>query len=124
MGLFYRQTGSLGERAAANFLRDRGYEIIAVNYRTRFGEIDIIATYLDYIVFVEVKTRDENSIAQPREFVVKSKQQKIIKTALMYIQYSDIDLQPRFDVIEVYTGQMGKTKDIIHLENAFDGSDL
>ena len=72
----------------------------------------------EFIVFVEVKARNENSIALPREFVDEQKQAKIIATAGLYIQKYNVELQPRFDVIEIYM-QNNKVKSIKHLENAF-----
>ncbi len=122
MGRYNNQTGAIGERAAANFLRDKGYKLLSVNYKTRFGEIDIIAQKGEYIVFAEVKTRGINAIAQPREFVGKGKQQKIIRAALSYMQYSRTELQPRFDVLEVFTDIKGNITELKHIENAFDGS--
>ncbi|MCR4925474.1 MAG: YraN family protein [Clostridiales bacterium] len=114
--------GMYGERCAARFLRDKGYKIITANYTTRLGEIDIIASDEKYIIFVEVKARGENSIAQPCEFVDENKQRKILSTAQLYLSsYPSDDLQPRFDIIEVFLDDNNKMKKINHIENAFDG---
>lgn len=110
--------GVIGERKAANFLIKKGYMIVDTNYRSRFGEIDIIAKNKKVLVFVEVKTRSTSSIARPKEFVDYSKQQKIIATAQLYLQSEKTSLQPRFDVIEVYCDN-NIIKSIKHLENAF-----
>ena len=110
--------GGLAERKAANYMRKKGYDLIEHNYNTRFGEIDLIFEYNDMIIFTEVKARNENSIALPREFVDEQKQAKIIATAGLYIQKYNVELQPRFDVIEIYM-QNNKVKLIKHLENAF-----
>ena len=112
--------GMYGERCVARFLRDKGYKILSANYRTRLGEIDIIACDSKYIMFVEVKTRGENSIALPREFVDNSKQKKIISTANIYMSTYNTELQPRFDVAEVYLDKKGKLKEINYIDNAFD----
>ena len=119
-------SGSAGEVLAARFLRDKGYEIAAVNFHSRFGEIDIIARNAHYIVFVEVKTRDGNSLYAPREAVTVSKQRKIIKTAALYLQTHASDLQPRFDVVEVYTqkAQPMAACEIDHIQGAFEAGDL
>lgn len=110
--------GRLAEMKSANYLRQKGYELIEHSYSCRFGEIDLICEYNGYIVFVEVKARNENSIAMPREFVDSRKQEKIIATASLYIQKYKVKLQPRFDVIEIYL-ENNRVKSIKHLENAF-----
>ena len=110
-----RQRGSQGEAAAANFLNGKGYRVISTGYRTRFGEIDIIAEYKEFIVFVEVKLRKNANFAHAREHVGKTKQRKIITTAGLWLARYKSQLQPRFDVIEVYT----ENPEINHIENAF-----
>ena len=110
--------GSAGETAAANYLRRKRYKILEQNYSCRFGEIDIIAQKGEYIVFVEVKTRKNEDFAMAREFVTYSKQQRILKTAMLWLQQNEMDLQPRFDVIEV-VGE-GFRRTIRHIENAFE----
>ena len=115
--------GVAGEVLAARFLRDKDYEILAGNYHSRFGEIDIIAADDEYIVFVEVKSRAEDSYYLPREAVTAQKQRRIIKTALHYIAYNPDPRQMRFDVIEVVTAKDDPLKalDLRHIENAFGG---
>jgi len=77
--------GVAGEVLAARFLRDKGYRIMSSNYRSRFGEIDIIAQNGQYIVFVEVKARSENSFYMPREAVTEDKQEKILEFLTDYV---------------------------------------
>ncbi len=111
-------SGAIAERYAANFLRRKKYQLIEYNYSTRFGEIDLIFTKGKYIIFVEVKSRDENAIAEPKEFVDSSKQKKIIATSQLYMSTHSVELQPRFDIIEVICSN----DEILyakHLENAF-----
>lgn len=115
------EIGLYGERQAARFLRDKGYKIISANYRTRLGEIDIVASKGKFIAFIEVKTRGENSIALPREFVDRSKQNKIITAAETYLAGNSTKLQPRFDIIEVYLDKDKKQKSINHIKDAFQG---
>ncbi len=111
--------GKLGEIAAANYLRKKKYVIEAVNYTSRFGEIDIIARNKKYICFVEVKTRDKSlPIASAAEFVDENKQRKIGLVASQYLVNFPTKLQPRFDVIEVLS-EKGKIISVKHLENAF-----
>ena len=110
--------GKLWAIEAANYLRKKRYKLICANFSTRFGEIDLIVKNRKYICFVEVKQRDIGSIALPKEFVTASKQQKIISSAKLYLSSNKTDLQPRFDVIEIYTKD-NKMNSIKHLENAF-----
>ena len=120
--------GAAGEVIAARFLREKGYDILAVNSRSRLGEVDIIAADQQVIAFVEVKTRDENGMEEsPREAVTREKQEKIKKTAALYLQHNPTTLQPRFDVIEVVTASGAaplSAKRVVHLENAFETGDL
>lgn len=111
-------SGRRAEMKAALYLREKGYNIVAHSYKSRFGEIDLIAEYKGFIVFVEVKARNENSIAAPREFVDESKQKKIIATSSLYLSRYKTKLQPRYDVVEVYM-QDNQIKSVKHLENAF-----
>ena len=66
--------GAAGEDFTADRMKQRGYRILARNYQTRYGELDIIAASPRYIVFVEVKTRLPGSLAEPETFVTPSKQ--------------------------------------------------
>lgn len=93
--------GAVGELLAARYLRKHKYTLLAANYRTRFGEIDIIAANRKYIAFVEVKQRNKTAISTPQEAVTAEKQQKILRTAALYLQTHKTSLQPRFDVISV-----------------------
>ena len=110
--------GKLWEIEAANYLRKKKYVLICANYLSRYGEIDLIVKNKKFICFVEVKQRDVSSIAAPREFVDYSKQEKIKSTAKLYLASNNTDLQPRFDVIEIYTKD-NQINSIKHLENAF-----
>lgn len=116
-------SGPLGERACAQHLRKKGYRILDADYRTRFGEIDMIAEQGPYIVFVEVKTRGPHAIASPMEAVTPAKQQKLVRTASLYLSTHPCTLQPRFDVMEVEMTAQGTVRKIRHLKNAFDTQD-
>lgn len=116
-------TGNKAERIAADYLRKKKYKLIDYNYRTRFGEIDLILEKREglknkYIVFAEVKMRNSSSIAQPKEFVDEAKQQKIIMSATEYLSRNRCTLQPRFDVIEIIY-ENDEIISVKHLENAF-----
>ena len=107
--------GLKGEIAAAKYLKKKGYKILEKNFQCRFGELDLIAQDKEGLVFCEVKTRSEGMIALPQESVTYAKQQKMIKTALFWLQSRDLDLPMRFDVIAV-TAEKGALS-ITHLEN-------
>ena len=113
--------GAWGEVQAAEYLRKKRYEIIACNYRTRLGEIDIIAKTKKVIAFVEVKLRKDDTHGEAREFVDRRKQERLRATALLWLEQTECDLQPRFDVIEVYAPEGVQTKKptIWHIEDAF-----
>lgn len=113
--------GAWGEKLAAAYLRRKHYRILTTGYSCRFGEIDIIASHCGFLVFVEVKLRKSNRFADAMEFVDSRKQNRIITTASMYLAENPTDLQPRFDVIEIYApdGILTKKPLINHLEDAF-----
>ena len=119
-------TGAMGEILAARFLRGKGYAIQSSNYHCRLGEIDIIATDRRYVVFVEVKTRKEDSRYLPREAVTITKQRKLLQTAAMYLSRFPTALQPRFDVVEVVTAKDDPMKiiEINHIVGAYEAGDL
>ena len=114
------KNGKTGEDSAERFLLNRGYETLKRNYHSRYGEIDIISKNENYLVFTEVKSRSFKSIAEPKEWVDCKKQEKIVKTAACFLEENDFNLQPRFDVIEVFIGSNGRAEKINHIENAFD----
>lgn len=116
-----RLLGRWGEAQAADYLRARGYRIVAAGYRCRFGEIDLIAENGRYIAFTEVKLRKDASFAPGRAFVDTGKQKRLRTTAEAYLAANPTELQPRFDVAEVYAPQGTATRKvhIVYLENAF-----
>jgi putative endonuclease len=106
--------GAKGELKAKSFLKKKGYKILATNYTTKLGEVDLIGLYGDFLVFVEVKTRTNKTFGEPSEAVNFIKQQHIKNAAQAYIMQNNLfDLQPRFDVIEILN------KNINHIEDAF-----
>ena len=112
--------GAVGENKAAEYLVRHGYKVLEKNFRCRAGEIDIIACKGNFVVFTEVKFRKNAAYAEAKEYVTYAKQQRIIKTAMLWLSTHECDLQPRFDVIEVYpTNNFLAPYRINHLENAF-----
>ena len=92
--------GQKGEDLATNFLKNLGYQVLAKNYRTQLGEIDIIAQEKNELVIVEVKTRKTSDFGYPEEFVDQSKIQKIKKTALNFLSNNPYKFW-RIDVISI-----------------------
>ena len=113
--------GAWGEALAAEYLRKKHYKIRCVGYRCRFGEIDIVASNRQFLVFAEVKLRKSLTFAAAREYVDTRKQNRIRATASMYLSQTPTKLQPRFDVIEIYAPEGTATvrPEINHLEDAF-----
>ena len=117
-----KSTGKWGEDQAEKFLRKKGFRTIERNYSCRFGEIDLIVSDRAFLVFVEVKTRKSNEFAEAREFVGPGKQRRVRSAASMWLAAHETELQPRFDVIEIYgTEDMPYRKlQIRQIENAFE----
>ena len=113
--------GAWGEALAAQYLQKKRYMIVATNYRCRFGEIDLIAANRKHLLFVEVKLRKSDKFAAAAEFVDTYKQERLRKTAELYLCENPSKLQPRFDVIEIYAPQGIHTAEPVmnHLEDAF-----
>ena len=107
--------GHSGENLAKKYLMSRGYECLHENYRTRYGEIDLIMRDGDYTVFVEVKTRTNAAFGRPSEAVNARKRKHIIDCTLLYFQKYG-ECLARFDIIEI----LGNN--ITHIENAFEES--
>jgi len=110
-----KERGKWGEETALDYLNKNNYTTVQKGFRSRFGEIDIIVKNKEFLVFVEVKTRKNADFAHACEYVSKAKQKKIISTANYYLAKRPTKLQPRFDVIEIYTDPF----EVNHIENAF-----
>jgi len=111
--------GIEGEEEAAALLRKNGYRIIARNYKTRLGEIDIIAYDNDTLCFIEVKTRNSARFGLPEEAVSAAKQRQISKAALCFIKEKDfLDRKARFDVVSISYAQLPPKLNLI--KNAFE----
>lgn len=94
--------GKTGEDLALRLLVDKGYSILERNFRTKFGEIDIIAKDKEIFVFVEVKTRGSENFGLPFEAISKAKQRKISKMAVAFMQEKGfLGEMARFDVISI-----------------------
>ena len=114
MAMTFRQLiGKKGERAAAEYLKEQGYEIVDTNFRCPFGEVDIIAQKDDVVAFVEVKTRSGTSFGMPNEAVGADRRARYIACAKYYFSGRQTDFTVRFDIIEVLKGEIN------HIECAF-----
>lgn len=103
---------------AVAFFRRKGYRIVEKNYRTFFGEIDIIARDGNVLVFIEVKTRTDDSFGSPSEAVNKRKREKIRKVALTFMKKLRKEVPARFDVLSIEKAGAGHR--IEHIEDAFE----
>jgi len=114
-----RSLGKSGEEKALNYLQKKGYHFLTQNYRSPFGEIDLIFQDKQHFVFVEVKTRTSEKFGSGMEAVDCRKQQRMIKGALYYLGKHDHQNKPfRFDVISILAPSAEK-EEIVHLVGAF-----
>lgn len=112
--------GQRGEQLAAAFLRERGYQVVATNWRCKYGELDIIARQVDMLVFVEVRARHADSSEPAFESITPRKRAKLIKLAHVYLAENDLsECQWRIDVIAIGIPRSGKPI-IEHTEDALD----
>jgi putative endonuclease len=109
--------GQKGEDLAADHLEKSGYKILFRNWKWGKHEIDIIAENQDFIIFAEVKTRNNDFQMHPASAVTKEKQKSIIWAANGYLQKFNVDKESRFDVITII--KTGESYQIDHIEGAF-----
>lgn len=115
-----KEIGDYGEKLARRYLWLHGYRVVQKNYKTRHGEIDIVAKRGKYIVFVEVKTRSDGNVprfGRPARAVNYEKRQHIRYSVNEYLRGKNNKKQPRIDIIEVYLS--GGKHRIEHIKNAF-----
>jgi len=118
-GTSTRTAGGKAEKLACRFLAAKGYRILATNYRTRLGEIDIVAEEAGQLVFVEVRSLRSRERNPPEETVTLPKQARLCRTALAYIQQHRLEDRPaRFDVVGVVVSEGAPA--FSHLEDAFE----
>ncbi|MGE0043566.1 MAG: YraN family protein [Vicinamibacterales bacterium] len=117
---FARQRlGVEGEDIACHALEARGYAIVERRYRTRAGEIDIVARHGDYTVFVEVKARQGTEFGDGADAVTPSKQRRLVAMATDYLARHDLGNAPcRFDVVAVQVPESGEPEVTVY-EDAF-----
>ena len=109
-------TGKSGEDAAVNFLQNQKYKILLRNFKSKVGEVDIVAMDGDQVVFVEVKTRSSILFGTPSEAIGYHKLQSLIKAAEYYLLINRLDQNYRIDAIEVIMVD-GTVKSINQIKN-------
>ena len=107
--------GELGEKLALEYLENKGYRFVDRNFHSAFGEIDLIVEDDDYLVFVEVKTREDDSFGPPEATVHIHKQNRLYFTTQFYLSLNPSRKYKRFDVITVLLN----SGEIKHIEDAF-----
>lgn len=112
--------GEKGEKIARRYLKKKGYRILARNYRTRLGEIDLVAEEAGVVVFIEVKTRSGIEYGQPFEAITRKKRRQISKVALEYLNNNkQFDRSARFDVVSILlTSESSPQIEVV--QDAFD----
>ncbi|UOD34927.1 YraN family protein [Deferribacteraceae bacterium V6Fe1] len=105
--------GKKGEELALNYLKNNGYELIEKNFKSKFGEIDLVMKDGEVVVFVEVKYRLSEDYGSPKDAVTYGKIKKIIKTAEYFIVKNNLNSLYRFDVVSIFKDN------IEHIKNAF-----
>jgi putative endonuclease len=111
--------GKWGEDLAAVYLQEQGYEIIARNLRTPYGEIDIIARKLGRLVFIEVKARSSSSFGLPEVSVTPRKIHHLMDSIQFFFQaHPDDECEWRIDVIAIQGSPGSASPEIVHFENA------
>lgn len=122
MGREKQEIGNTGEKIARAFVMAKGYRIRHTNFRTPFGELDIVARDRSSTVFIEVRTRSTSSLGSPTLSVGWIKQMHLIKNALFYLKrYGLIETDWRIDVIAIKLDRQYRTEHIEHIENAVEG---
>jgi putative endonuclease len=116
--LLNRLLGDRGERAAARFLRRQRMRILLRGYRTRLGEIDLIAREADTLVFVEVRSRRKG---QPAATITPEKERRLTLAALHFLKrHNLLEVRSRFDVVAIVWPDDRRAPQIEHIRNAFD----
>ena len=112
-----KSLGNWGEELAVNYLLENGYSIVARNYHTKHGELDIIAQKDDVIYFVEVKTRSTNTFGFPEEAVTSRKRSHMMMAAESFFEKHSSDFETwQFDIIAILK-RTGQEAEIVHLQN-------
>ncbi len=117
----HNEVGNWGEACAVQHLKEQGYTIVERDWRVGTKDIDIIALTHDerIMVFIEVKTRQSDDVADPTEAVTIKKMRSIASCANMYLKLNNITAEPRFDIITI-VGHSAADAVVQHIEDAFN----
>ena len=114
--------GAWGEEVASQYLEAKGYQILARNWRTQEGEVDLVAQEGETVVFVEVKTRTSKDFGWPEDSVTTTKQRRLQRSAMAYLMDQDlIDVPWRIDVIAIDRNRSGEVERLEHYIDAVNG---
>ncbi len=117
MKKFNRQIGGSGEEVAARYLAARGYKVLARNYSTKWGELDLVVKMNDRIVFVEVKSKQGNRYGSPWEMVNRNKLERVRRMGWLFLVKNGLINSPcRIDVVGVVFGEDARAA-VSHWEN-------
>lgn len=120
MNSYNKDIGSFGEALARDYLISKGYKILNMNFRNKFGEIDIICKKNNLLIFCEIKSRYSNSFGYPIESITCYKQKQIIKLSELYlISKKYYNFNVRYDIIEVIFNTITSSHIINHVQDAF-----
>ena len=119
MAAAHIELGKLGEELAAAYLLEKGYKIVAKNYRSGKAEIDIIALLDNMLIFIEVKTRRTSAFGFPEEAVTAKKKQLLFDAAANYIHENNWQGELRFDIISLILDKKNTISNLTHFEDAF-----
>ena len=108
--------GTVAEDLALRYLEARGLSLVTRNFRCRVGELDLIMRDGEQLVFVEVRSRRHNRYGTPAESITRTKQQRLLRAAALYLQRQRLDPPCRFDVVAIGPGDTG----LNWLRNAFE----
>ncbi len=116
---YQRRIGNLGEKIAADFLADLGYQQLDANFNTPYGELDLVFLDQDMIVFVEVRSRTSNTYGTPESSITAVKLERVQNAALLWLEAHPESVDDwRIDVVAVLLNPQGDPKDIQHFINA------
>lgn len=113
----HNNLGRLGEKIAKDFLKQKGFIIIALNWRHLHFEIDIIAMHQNILVFVEVKTRSTFKYGFPDESIDHKKENRLREAAEIYIEQKDLHNEIRFDIVSIVKNNFEEK--VYHITDAF-----
>lgn len=118
-----QKIGQLGEQIATQFLLKKNHRIITTNYHSRYGEIDLISIHNKKLIFIEVKTRISNRFGTPLESITYKKRQRMLKTALHFINNTTqkLPFSWSFHLVAIQLNKDNSLKEIHHIKNILNG---